>query len=196
MKDKLTIVIVATDKKNNDNDMYVPRICQLLNNKPIIQHIINTTLKLKPYKILIITSPHNIDCINKTISLNNPSKITSKISLTVQKNNVISSLLNVEKCIKNHNILIVPGDRPLIRAKTLRKFVKSELDYASGIYKLKYEYFNSGILYFSKLDFDKIKTLKHKEGNYVQSFKTIYSMNNILVDNIECLKTKNIKMYL
>ena len=121
---KLTVCILAggLGKRMKSN---LPKVCHLFRNIPMIVHVINSSIELKPEKIIIITGKYN-ELIQETIKKYIDDQLFNKLSFVEQKEPLGTG--HAVKCsLKEYNIdenvLILNGDTPNLSSKLLGEFV-------------------------------------------------------------------------
>ena len=123
---KLTVCILAggLGKRMKSN---LPKVCHLFKNKPMVVHVINIALELKPEKIIIITGKYN-EIIQETIKKYIDIKLFNKLSF-VEQNEPLGTGHAVKCSLKDYNIdenvLILNGDTPNLSTKLLGEFVNN-----------------------------------------------------------------------
>jgi bifunctional UDP-N-acetylglucosamine pyrophosphorylase/glucosamine-1-phosphate N-acetyltransferase len=117
----VTIVILAGGNGTRMNSS-IPKVCHLLNGKPMICHIIETCLQLNYKRIVVIASPSNVDSIRK--SINNET-----IDIVIQEKALGTG--HALLCAKEYfddDILTLLGDVPLIRIETLTQMINMKMN--------------------------------------------------------------------
>lgn len=124
---KLTICILAGGLGKRMNSS-LPKVCHLFKNKPMIVHVINNSLELNAYKIVIITGKYN-DIIQETIKKYIDIEFFNKLVFVEQ-----SEPLGTGHAVKcslneydiNENVLILNGDTPNLSTKLLNEFIDNK----------------------------------------------------------------------
>ncbi|GAG91918.1 unnamed protein product [marine sediment metagenome] len=120
-RDGLIVVILAAGKgtrmKSNK-----PKVFHKINNKTMLEMVVNTSLSLHPSKVIIVVSNENKEQIKNLIG----DKATYCVQTNI--NGTASAVLAAEKEYKNNNILVLLGDVPLITCKTLSNVVDSKMN--------------------------------------------------------------------
>lgn len=123
---RLTVCILAggLGKRMKSN---LPKVCHLFKNKPMIVHVINNALELKPEKIIIITGKYN-EIIQETIKKYINIKLFNKLCF-VEQNEPLGTGHAVKCSLKEYkideNVLILNGDTPNLSIKLLSEFVNN-----------------------------------------------------------------------
>lgn len=99
---------------------YLPKVCHKVGELTMLERVINTVLKLEPYRIILIVNQYNIKYINRIIK-DKPYQIIISLHMDNQFRGVSVS----KRCYQNKNLLVVPGTSPLITSKTLFKMIDS-----------------------------------------------------------------------
>jgi UDP-N-acetylglucosamine diphosphorylase/glucosamine-1-phosphate N-acetyltransferase len=107
----------------------IPKVLHKLGNYPLIIHIINTCLKLKPKKILIIVGKYKDIIEREILQYIDESNIENYIEYVIQKEalgtgDAIKSCIHIYKNNINCTNLILSGDVPLINEGSLKKLIK------------------------------------------------------------------------
>lgn len=105
----------------------LPKVLHKLNNKTLIQHVIDSANKLNPDKIGIIVGKYK-EQIEQSINQTIEESILSKIEYIIQ--DIPKGTGHAVQCandfIKNYKrVLILSGDVPLITEKTLSKLINN-----------------------------------------------------------------------
>lgn len=117
----LTIIILSAGKGTRMNDSTIPKVCRKVGDLPMISHIFNTAKMLKPNKIVIVVSKENKEIVSQTIN-------SDEVEYVIQEDfpGTAGAVLSAEQYYKNSNILVLLGDVPLIRFRTLEKIISSD----------------------------------------------------------------------
>jgi bifunctional N-acetylglucosamine-1-phosphate-uridyltransferase/glucosamine-1-phosphate-acetyltransferase GlmU-like protein len=99
---------------------FLPKVCHKVNGKSMIEIAIETSLKLNPTNIILYVSKNNIECINKILKHNDYFKL---ISFCILDNEKEKRRMSASKCFANKNVLVIPGNCPLLTYKSLYKLV-------------------------------------------------------------------------
>jgi len=114
----LTVIILAAGKGTRmESDL--PKVLHTINNKPILQTVIDTSLTLFPEKILIIVGYKKELVINQIKS----NKIISYINQKEQRGTGDAIKYCLDELSSDKDVLILSGDVPLITSKTLKEFI-------------------------------------------------------------------------
>lgn len=182
-------------KRMNSN---LPKVLHLLNNKPLIVHVIETALKINPEKIGIIVGKYR-QIIQKTI--NEYVSDNSKIEYINQPEalgtgHAIMCCKDFLSKYSNLDITILSGDVPLISAETLERLNNSLLENGSALLVNKLENpFGYGRIKTKDNQFEKIveeKDCSQDERKIDLVNSGIYCFKNqILLTNIEKINNNN-----
>jgi UDP-N-acetylglucosamine diphosphorylase/glucosamine-1-phosphate N-acetyltransferase len=124
MENNLVITILAggEGKRMNSN---IPKVLHLFNGKPMLVNIIETSLLLKPSKIIIVTGKYN-DLIQNTLS----QYIDIMPIIFVQQKTPLGTGDAIKCCLDYYKpeekVLILNGDMPLINKEVLEQFINSK----------------------------------------------------------------------
>ena len=107
----------------------LPKVLHKVNNKPMIIHIIENSLKINPYKILIIVGKYKI-IIEETIKFYLNENITKNIQYIIQEQpngtgHAIICSKKILKTMRTKNVLILSGDTPLIDDKLMNNMLEN-----------------------------------------------------------------------
>lgn len=120
----VTILAGGLGKRMNSD---LPKVLHLFKNKPMLIHIIEQSLLLKPKKIVIITGKFDL-LIRDTVQKYIPMINLTKISFIVQ-DTPLGTGHAIKCCLSqfdnNSNVLILNGDTPKINHELLLKFINS-----------------------------------------------------------------------
>ena len=123
MKNKLAIIIMAAGKGTRMNTE-LPKVLHKLNNKTLIEHVIDKTLKINPEKLLVVVG-YKSELVKK--QLNNYD-----IEYATQSEQLGTGHA-IMQCQNNLNdfdgdTLILSGDVPLITVETLSDLYKKHIE--------------------------------------------------------------------
>jgi len=123
----LSIIILAAGKGTRMKSP-LPKVLHHLAHKPMLQHVIDTTLGLKPEQIIVVIG-HGADQVKSRISTPHIEYVTQQQQLGTGH--------AVQQCIdsihEGNDILVLYGDVPLIREHTLRSLFEDEEQSAINI---------------------------------------------------------------
>ena len=128
-----TVIIIMAGGLGKRMNSSIPKVLHIINNKPMIIHVVETALKLNPHKICIVVGKF-FNEIQKTIELHLQSKIPDiheKIEYVIQDkplgtgHAVLSCKNNLESKINVKKIVVLSGDVPLITYNTLYKLINA-----------------------------------------------------------------------
>ena len=121
----LEIIILAAGKGTRMRSS-TPKVLHRIGGKPLLQHILETTRKLKPAKTHIVVG-HGKDQVIDTIwnAMSDQQKAIRKEFNWVEQREPLGTghavMQALPKVKRNSTVLILNGDTPLISAKTLRR---------------------------------------------------------------------------
>lgn len=128
----LAVVILAAGKGKRMNNPDLPKVLAQINEKPLINYVINEVNQLEPSKIVVVIGHHGELVQNYVINNFNLNLefVTQEQQLgTAHAVKVTESiLLDFEV-----NTLILAGDVPNMTSKTLNEFVRLHIDNNSDI---------------------------------------------------------------
>lgn len=174
----------------------LPKVLHKLNDKTLIQCVIETAHKLNPDKIGIIVGKYK-DQIEQSVKETIEENILSKIEYIIQEEpkGTGHAVQCATEFIKNYDkILILSGDVPLITEKTLKSVVNlnskctilvNELENPTGYGRIKYENPNASLN-----ESNKVKIIEEKDCN--EEEKTIKEINS----GIYCFESSSLLEYL
>ena len=116
----LTIMILTFEldgkKKENKVEKYMPKVCGKFGDKTMIEIAIENSLRLNPDKIILYVYKNNIEYINRILKRKPYSKLLSYC------------MLNCLDKIKYKNLLVIPGNAPLLTVRTLHRIIGQNRD--------------------------------------------------------------------
>ncbi|HOV93184.1 MAG TPA: sugar phosphate nucleotidyltransferase [Candidatus Kapabacteria bacterium] len=122
----LAIAILAAGKGKRMNNPNLPKVLTLLNGKPLLEYVLETSISIKPKKIIVIIGHQ----ANKVIEfLCNFEKHLNSFSLeyVLQKEQLGTghAILQTEDALSGFSgdLLILSGDVPLLSYKILQEFI-------------------------------------------------------------------------
>ena len=128
-----TVIIIMAGGLGKRMNSSIPKVLHIINNKPMIIHVVETALKLNPHKICIVVGKF-FNEIQKTIEqtlCSNMPDIRKKIEYVLQDNPlgtghaVLCCKNNLESTINVNKIVVLSGDVPLITYNTLYKLINA-----------------------------------------------------------------------
>lgn len=109
---------------------YLPKVCHKITDRSMIEMAIENAYKLSPSRIVLYVTKSNLECINKTIKHNSYSRMIGYCVLDndfeIRKG--LGRQLSFYRCLKNKNVLVIPGNSPLLKSTTLIKMVSEGKD--------------------------------------------------------------------
>lgn len=121
-KKNISVVILAAGKGKRMNNPDLPKVLALLNNKPLIEYVIELALQSNAAKIVPIIGHHR----DKVISFFE-SKNYSNLDYVIQEEQLGTghAVLQAEKKLYDFDcdVLILSGDVPLVKLSTIENFI-------------------------------------------------------------------------
>ena len=193
MKNKLAIIILAAGKGTRMNSD-LPKVLHQINNKTMIEHVIEKTKKLNPEQLIVVVGyKHNK--VREHLS----SYKLEYVLQEEQKGTGHAVMQCAEKLQhKDCNTLILSGDVPLITEKTLMKLYETHINNNAAATILGAQVNNpygygriirKGNNIISIIE-EKDANDKQKNINEINAGIYIFN-NNILFKNIEEIDNKN-----
>ena len=193
-KNNLTVIILAAGKGTRMQSN-LPKVLHTINNKPMLQTVIDTSLTLAPKKILIVVG-YKKELVIEKIKRNN---IITYINQKEQKGTGDA----IKQCLKEiapkENVLILSGDVPLISSSTLKNFIheyKKNKSNASLISTNLTDPSGYGRI-IRENQINLLKIVEHKDANKKElNIKEINSgiyliKSQIIIDKISLIKSNN-----
>ena len=119
----LVVTILAAGKGTRMNSD-ITKVCHMVGNKTMIEHVVTTASELSPKDIVVVVSKDNISDIRKSLG---ESDVRFKIQYG-QLGTAHAVLSAVPCCNDKSDLLVLLGDVPLISSKTLRKIISTPYD--------------------------------------------------------------------
>lgn len=144
MKSDLVVIILTFNLTEEVRPAkFLPKVCHKIEDKTMIEIAVENCLKINPSKIILYVSKNNIQCINKTLKHKDYSK---NISFCIFDNelNGIRKLSIGKCCFENKNILVIPGNSPLLSTKTMFRMISENknIKILNNLFYLKKESLN------------------------------------------------------
>ncbi len=122
MNDLVVVILAAGKGTRMKSD--ITKVCHLMGNKTMIEHVVGTARTLKPKDIVIVVSKDNIKSIGEVIQ---ESDVRFKIQY--QQLGTGHAVLSAAPCCDDQrDLLVLLGDVPLISSKTLGKIISTSCD--------------------------------------------------------------------
>tara|TARA_Y100000389_G_scaffold39087_1_gene33478 strand:+ start:3890 stop:4651 length:762 start_codon:yes stop_codon:yes gene_type:complete len=198
------IILILAGGLGKRMNSELPKVLHLLKNKPLLVHVIETSLQLNPAKIGIIVGKYK-NIIETTVNKYIADVHSSKIEYIIQPEALGTghAIMCCKEFLSNNasentQVTILSGDVPLIRSNTLKKLSKTLSEHEATILvnKLNDPYGYGRII----TDKDKdtfIKIVEEKDCNDEEKKvkivnSGIYALKcNTIVDNIEKITNNN-----
>ena len=118
MTDKSNIIIILAAGKGTRMNSELPKVLHLLKNKPLLSHVIDTSKKISPFKIIVVVG------YKKELIID---KFNDNDIIFVEQKELRGTADAIKNCLPhlkkfNGNVLILSGDVPMIKANTLMNF--------------------------------------------------------------------------
>ncbi len=192
----LSIIVLAAGKGSRMNSS-IPKVFHQVGNKPMISHVHDIALSMNPKLITTVIS-EDIESLSDQIK-------NKKIKLVIQKNrngtaDAVKTALKKNNLSNIKNTLILYGDTPLVKEKTIKNaikyFSKNSLDLCVLAMKPQSNDHAYGRLFFKKKSLVKIiektemtKTQLENDLNICNSGMMIFNTKKLLK---YIVKVKNI----
>lgn len=130
------IAIILAGGNGSRMNMDLPKVCCLINGKPMIIHILETVMKTQPTKIFVILGKSK-DIVTDTITqwcINETTNIKTNIIEYIIQSEQLGTGHALLCCIpslhfyNNYRAIILCGDVPLISDKTLNKMLTKTMN--------------------------------------------------------------------
>lgn len=201
IKNKNTLVIIMAGGLGKRMNSDIPKVLHKLSDIPMLIHVIETAILLRPYKICLVVGKY-YEMIYKSIKEYLPSDLINKYITFIHQECPLgtgNAILSCNNYISNLNIsvnkiLILSGDVPLINFITLNKLLQNFM-YA----KVLTAYIDDPTGYGRVLIDNNsiIKIIEEKDCNAMEKNiklinSGIYAFNrNVLCENIVKLDNNN-----
>jgi len=193
MISNLVIAILAAGKGKRMKSS-LPKVLHQINNKTLIENVIETSLKLNSNKIIVIVG------YKKELIKNKLSNYTIEFAEQNEQKGTGHAIQQCKKNIKNleGNILILSGDVPMISEGTLSDLIKSHIENSSkaslisaeiidptGYGRIKRDSQNCFISIVEHKDAteDELKINEINAGIYIFDIKTLFSKLSKIKNN-------------
>ena len=197
MIDKSNIIIILAAGKGTRMNSELPKVLHLLKNKPLLSHVIDTSKKLLPFKIIVVVG------YKKELII---EKFQDNDVTFVEQKELMGTADAIKHCLPSlenfdGNVLILSGDVPMIKTNTLMEFfnhhnvnqalgslISTDLENPDGYGR---------VLKNKKNQLSEI--IEHKDANEEQRAVTeinsgVYIFDaKILVDKIPLIKNDNMQ---
>ena len=114
-----TIIIILGAGKGARMQSELPKVLHKINNKPMIEHVVDVAKNLNPEKIIVVVG-YKKELVIESLKENEIIFVEQK-----NQNGTADAIKECIPAIKNScgDILILSGDVPLIRTSTLESFI-------------------------------------------------------------------------
>lgn len=185
MKDLIIIILTFNLEEIVKPARYLPKVCHFINGKTMIEICLEKCLRLNPMKIILYVSKNNIQCINKVLKHSNYAKM---LSFCIYDNelNGPRRLTIGQRCFRNKNLLLLPGNCPLLSTKTLFRVISEgkNIKIQNNFFYLKKDSLNL---------LDKIDTLEVTDMQIVEMETKQVETRGDLEDVEKFLEEMNVK---
>jgi bifunctional UDP-N-acetylglucosamine pyrophosphorylase/glucosamine-1-phosphate N-acetyltransferase len=127
----LSVAILAAGKGERMKSD-IPKVLHKISGKPMLYYALSLAVRLKPKNIFVVVG-HKGKLVSDYIKSNFP-----KVKIILQEDQLGTahavSMLKKQKENLGKNILIIPGDCPLIKTNTLKKLVEGKIASGSPAY--------------------------------------------------------------
>ncbi len=127
MTTAMSIIILAAGKGKRMNNPDIPKVMALLNEVPLLGHVLKSVKLLKPESTVVVVGHQKervIDYLNE-FSKSNDMRIETALQLDqLGTGHAVQQTFDNLKHFTG-NLLILSGDVPLLTHSTLEKFIKS-----------------------------------------------------------------------
>lgn len=134
----LCVIVLTNDlKKDIKPPKYYPKVCYEVGGRSMLETVLERVVELKPSRIILMVSKHELFYINKLIKHSDYSKLIS-YSLFDEKKAISAA----KPCYSNKNVLVVPGNAPLLTTKGMLKMISENrnIKINNSLFYLKKEY--------------------------------------------------------
>lgn len=127
--DSNNVILIMAGGLGKRMNSELPKVLHKVKNKPMIIHVIENSLKINPYKILIIVGKHK-KIIEETINFYVNENITKNIQYIIQEQpngtgHAIICSKKILKTMRTKNVLILSGDTPLVDDKLMNNMLEN-----------------------------------------------------------------------
>ena len=196
-KEKDTIIIILAAGKGTRMNSDLPKVLHLLNDKTLLDHVIDTSNKINPKDIIVVVG-YKKEMIIENLKTQNITIIEQKS----QKGTADAIKYCLPKIKKfNGNILILSGDVPMIKFETLKQLINThnsnnslaslisaKLNDPSGYGRIMKNHNNQLI----KIIEHKDATEEERKVNEINSGIYIFN-SNILMESIPLINNNNVQ---
>lgn len=127
----LAIAILAAGKGKRMNNPDLPKVLTLLNGKPLLEYVLETSILINPLKIVTIVGFQKEKVIDFLFNFEK-KVLYNNFELAIQSEQLGTgnAILQCEKNFENFsgNLLILSGDVPLLSYDTISKFIASHFE--------------------------------------------------------------------
>tara|TARA_B100001996_G_scaffold373281_1_gene350605 strand:+ start:1519 stop:2247 length:729 start_codon:yes stop_codon:yes gene_type:complete len=196
-KEKDTIIIILAAGKGTRMNSDLPKVLHMLNDKTLLDHVIDTSNKINPKDIIVVVG-YKKEMIIENLKTQNITIIEQKS----QKGTADAIKYCLPKIKKfNGNILILSGDVPMIKFETLKQLINThnsnnslaslisaKLNDPSGYGRIMKNHNNQLI----KIIEHKDATEEERKVNEINSGIYIFN-SNILMESIPLINNNNVQ---
>ena len=196
-KEKDTIIIILAAGKGTRMNSDLPKVLHLLNDKTLLDHVIDTSNKINPKDIIVVVG-YKKEMIIENLKTQNITIVEQK----TQKGTADAIKYCLPKIKKfNGNILILSGDVPMIKFETLKQLINThnsnnslaslisaKLNDPAGYGRIMKNHNNQLI----KIIEHKDATNEERKVNEINSGIYIFN-SNILMESIPLINNNNVQ---
>jgi len=125
-----SIVILAAGKGKRMNNPNIPKVLVEFKNRPLLDYVMNLSLKLSPKQIIVVVGHHKEQVINFLSNINSQS--IDYVEQTEQLGTGHAVQQAEPKIFADiTDVLILSGDVPLLTLNTLNEFINMHKFYSS-----------------------------------------------------------------
>ncbi len=130
-KKDLAIVILAAGQGKRMKNPDIPKVLADLNSKPLLSYVLDVSSKLNPNRIISIIG-HKKELVEEFLK-NNFSNV--EVAYQLQQLGTGHAVMQANEKLADFegNVLILCGDVPLLRAKTIETFANNHQNYGADL---------------------------------------------------------------
>lgn len=118
------VIVILSAGKGTRMKSDIPKVCHVVGDKTMIEHVVKTSKELVPNEIIIVVSKNNIEPIRKVLQ-----DVDVRLKIQYKTLGTAHAVLSASPCCNEEkDLLVLLGDVPLITSETLRKIVITKYD--------------------------------------------------------------------